>query len=177
MSNLGFFNAGFGPKAQLDAFNAVKCEHIFYDEKDLMSILAPGDVVVMCDLPCAGASLVDALAFLLGLEAAGADFVCVQPDLDSRRSKEVYRTLAALQKLALAEPKTARRRTRQASGASEGEGEGGHRRGRASVDAATVDRALELYQAGTSVKDVCQEVGLSQGTLYKYLRERGISRR
>ncbi len=178
MANLGYFNANFDPKTQLDAFNAIKCEHIYYDEAELFEAVKPGDVVILHELYCAGSTLVDALGFLNKLGSADAEFICIGSGLDSRVSKEVYRTLDAIYKFAQSEPKATRRRTRTAaSGDSTASGDGSHRRGRASVDPSAVDHAIELYQSGASVKDVCQEVGLSQGTLYKYLRERGVSRK
>lgn len=177
MATVGFFNADFDSKAQLDTFNAAKCEHIYYDHDDLLLSVERGDVVVLHDMYCAGRTLTEVLEFLDELSETEADFVCASAGLDSRTSGDVYRTLAAVLKLAKAEPKRpAKRAPRSASGTAAGTS-GSSRRGRATVSPETVDRAIELYQSGTNVKDVCAEVGLSQGTLYKYLRERNISRK
>lgn len=187
MANVGFFNTDFDPKTQLDAFNAAGCEHIYYDRDELMGNVHEGDVIVLHEMYCAGGTLAEALEFLAGLQETGVDFVCEGSELDSRTSEDVYRTLGAILKLAKNEGGRAKRPGRRVSRArvdadatnADGMGvaETVGRRGRAGVSSEVVDRAIELYQAGTSVKDICEQVGMSQGTLYKYLRERGISRK
>lgn len=179
MATVGFFSSDFDPKAQLDTFNAAKCEHIYYDQHELLLSVERGDVVVLHDMYCAGKTLTEVLEFLGELAETEADFVCKSAELDSRTSADVYRTLGAVLKLAKAEPKRPAKRAPRAAasdGATTGAPSTG-RRGRATVSPEAVDHAIELYQSGTNVKDVCAEVGLSQGTLYKYLRERGISRK
>lgn len=177
MSVIGFFSDKSDAKAQLDAFNAVHCDHFEYDVKSLLDTVQAGDVVVFHEFYNAGPSMRDALAVIESIHDRGADFVCNGSDLDSRTSPDVYRTIDAIYKLALEEPKPeAVPRHRVERAAAGGRATAGGRRGRASIDAAIIDEALERYKNGEPVKAVCEAAGISQGTLYKYVRARGIKR-
>lgn len=179
MATIGFFSEKSDPKAQLDAFNAVHCDRFEYDTTTLLQNVQAGDVVVFHEFFNAGGSMREALGVIEQLHERGADFVCNGSDLDSRTSPDVYRTIDAIYKLALAEPKpavrAARRRATVEADGSVAAPRASHR-GRAGIAPEIVNAALERYQAGESVKSVCEAVGISQGTLYKYIRERGVSR-
>lgn len=171
MATIGFFSEKSDARDQLDAFNAVHCDRFEYDVDTLLAGVQPGDVVVFHEFYNAGPTLRDALGVIERLREKGAEFVCNGSNLDTRTSPAVYETIDAIYKLAQAEPKRA---TRRRTASAEGEATG--HRGRAGLAPETVDEALSRYQAGESVKSVCTAMGISQGTLYKYIRERGITR-
>lgn len=175
MATYGFFNDKADSEEQLDAFNAQHCDFIYYDVKKLLDAVGEGDVVVFNELYDASPSLLGALGLVRQIREKGAAFVCVGSDLDSRTSDDVYKTLDALYKLAEAEAANAKASARAASAPAR-KAPSGKRRGRGGIAPEVIDEALESYQAGESVKNVCAAYGISQGTLYKYIRERGVKR-
>lgn len=172
MATVGFFNSAADPVAQLDAFNGQQCEYIYHDEAGLFQNAQPGDVVVFDSLSAAGSDLEEALAFIHRLVEHELGFVFVNDGLDTRTSEGLGKVMEAMYKLVQSQPRH-RTRTRQAR-SSEGKSEGG--RGRAPIAPEIVDQALARYAQGDTVHAICEELGLSQGTLYRYIRDRGVTR-
>lgn len=176
MSTVGYFNSAVDPVVQLDAFNSQKCDYIYHDEAGLFQNAQAGDVVVFHDLSDAGADLEAALGFIHRLNEHELGFVFVEDGLDTRSSGDLGSVMEAMYKLVQAQAKRSRPRTRTArTSDSAGRGEGGGR-GRAPIAPEVIDEALSRYAQGDTVHSICEELGLSQGTLYRYIRERGVTR-
>lgn len=172
MATVGFFNAQGDSIAQLDAFNNEQCEHIYHDERSLFEGTQPGDVVVFSDLSAAGEGLEDALALVHRLKEHELGFVFVKDGLDSRSSEDLGNVMDAMYNLVKTERK---RQVHTGAGSSEGSSRrGGGRRPRISPE--VIDEALSRYAQGETVHSLCEEYGFSQGTIYRYIRERGITR-
>lgn len=173
MATVGYFNAAADPVAQLDAFNGQQCEYIYHDEASLFQNAQPGDVVVLQDLSVAGEDLEAALGFVHRLIAHDLGFFFVEDGLDSRSSEDLGSVIEAMYKLVQAQPKR-RTRSRAAKTDEAGKSEGG--RGRAPIAPEVIEQALNRYVQGDTVHSICEDLGLSQGTLYRYIRERGVTR-
>lgn len=174
MATVGFFNATADPVAQLDAFNGQQCAFIYHDEASLYQNAQPGDVVVFHDLSGAGADLETALAFIHRLLEHELGFVFVEDGLDTRESEDLGNVLEAMYKLVQAQPKRRARPRAARSGDGTTKSEGG--RGRAPIAPEVIDEALTRYTNGDTVHSICEDLGLSQGTLYRYIRDRGVTR-
>lgn len=176
MAVVGYFNPNRDTITQLDAFNQWQCSHIYHSERDLLENAAEGDVVILVDLSCAGRTLEESLAFLHRLHEHGLQFVCAGDDLDSRSSDDVMRVLEAIYKMVQVEARDKRAAAKAEGDSDEPKPHRGGGRGRVPIDEATIDEALKRYESGDTVRVICEELGLSQGTLYRYARERGVSR-
>lgn len=173
MATVGFFDSQRDSLPQLDAFNSEHCAYIYHDESTLFDNAQEGDVVVVESLSCAGHDLAAALGFVHRLTQHGLGFVFVADGLDTRVSQDLPGVMEAMYQLVL----------NQGRGGSEGPSDtpkaaparhGG--RGRAPIAPEVIDEALARYQRGDAIKDICGGLGLSQGTLYRYVRERGVTR-
>lgn len=173
MATVGFFNSQGDSIAQLDAFNNEQCEHIYHDERSLFEGTQEGDVVVFSDLSAAGDSLDEALALVHRLKDHGLGFVFVKDGLDTRSSQDLGNVMDAMYNLVKTERKRQVRSGAAAAPAAPAK-RGGGRRPRISPE--VMDEALSRYAQGETVHSLCEEYGFSQGTIYRYIRERGITR-
>lgn len=171
MATVGYFDTSSDSVSQLDAFNDQQCAYIYHDEATLFDNAQEGDVVVVKDLSCAGKDLSAALGFAHRLAEHGLGFVSVGDGLDTRTSGELAAVLEAMYRLVLSQPRTAER---PEAASKESASATGHRR--SSIAPEVIDEALERYQRGDTIKSICEELGLSQGTLYRYARQRGVTR-
>lgn len=176
MAVVGYFNPRRDTIKQLEGFNAEQCSYIYHSEHDLLENASEGDVVVLDGLTSAGEDLEHALAFLHRVHERGLDFVCVEDALDSRSTQELYPLVEAMYKVAVQQARERRAGQGDATTVPVGAPRRGGR-GRAAIAPETVDEALRRYEGGETVRVICEELGLSQGTLYRYARERGISRK
>lgn len=176
MATVGYFNSAVDPVVQLDAFNSQQCEYIYHDEASLFQGAQAGDVVVFHDLSSAGTDLDAALAFVHRLNEHQLGFVFVEDGLDTRSTEGLGGVMEAMYNLVQSQAKRGRARTRtvkagEPSGRTEASG-----RGRSPIAPEVIDQALARYVQGDTVHSICEELGLSQGTLYRYIRERGVKR-
>lgn len=174
MAIVGYFNPKRDSVSQLDAFNSQQCEYIYHDEETLFENTHGGDVVVVEALSCAGADLVSALGFVHRLAQHGIGFVSVGDQLDSRTSEDLPRVMEAMYQLTKNQPRQPSETSGTGSGTSTSIRHGG--RGRVPVAPEVIDEALARYQRGDTVKAICEELGFSQGTLYRYIKQRGVTR-
>lgn len=165
---------------QVDALNKVGCERIITDElsgtiafrpglAQLDTTLRAGDTLVVWRLDRLGRSLKHLMEFINTLHSRNIAFQSLQESIDTSTSTgtlifHIFGALAEFERNLIAE------RTKAGLAAARARGRMGGRPKKLNKEKRRL--AIDLYQANKhSVLDICQTVGISKPTLYKYLDE------
>ncbi len=164
---------------QTDALQVAGCDRVFTDmvsgargeRPGLMAALEacrPGDTLVVWKLDRLGRSLSHLVETVRDLGAQGVGFTSLQEQLDTTTAggKLVFHIFAALAEF---ERDLIRERTNAGLTAARARGrQGGRPKG---VDQKKQQAALALKHEGRhSVREICEIVGISRNTYYKYTR-------
>lgn len=164
---------------QTDALRAAGCAHLFTDTVSgatvdrpgltaALTACRPGDTLVVWKLDRLGRSLPHLVAIVRDLGARGVGFKSVQERLDTTTSggKLIFHLFASLAEF---ERDLIRERTNTGLSTARARGrKGGRPKG---VDQKKQKAALALKKdAGHSIREICDIVGISRNTYYKYTR-------
>ncbi len=164
---------------QKDALDAAGCERVFTDmvsgaREERPGLTAafeacrPGDTLVVWKLDRLGRSLSHLVETVRDLGAKGVGFTSLQEQLDTTTAggKLIFHIFAALAEF---ERDLIRERTNAGLAAARARGrQGGRPKG---VDQKKQQAALALkHEARHSVREICEIVGISRNTYYKYTR-------
>lgn len=171
---------------QLDALEAAGCAKI-YQEKitgvtrerpqlhALLAHLREGDVVVIWKLDRLARSLKDLVDIVNELQEKGAELRSLQDQIDTTtpHGKFTFHVFAALSEF---ERDIIRERTKAGLAAARARGrKGGRPKGLTKKAQHTAIIAEKLYLEGElTVREICEQLSISKGTLYNYLRHRGV---
>ncbi len=134
---------------------------------EMMCQLRQGDVVVVYKLDRLGRSTKQLIDLIDEFNTLGIDFISLQDQIDttSAMGRFFFRNLASLSEL---ERDLISERTKDGLAAARARGRVG---GRPKVEARKVDLAMKMYESKDySTSEICAAAGISQGTLYKYLK-------
>jgi DNA invertase Pin-like site-specific DNA recombinase len=164
---------------QHDALQAAGCERLFSDTVSgarvdrpgltaALSACRSGDTLVVWKLDRLGRSLPHLVAIVQDLDARGVGFTSLQEQMDTTTSggKLIFHIFASL---AAFERDLIRERTNAGLAAARARGRhGGRPKG---VDQKKQRAALALKKdASYSIREICEIVGISRNTYYKYTR-------
>jgi DNA invertase Pin-like site-specific DNA recombinase len=165
---------------QLDALKQAGCKKIITDElsgsvaersglKKLKEILREGDILVVWRLDRLGRTLKHLIEWINELEQQGIGFKSLQETIDTTTSggKLIFHIFAALAEF---ERNLIRERTRAGLESARTRGRQGGRPKRLPENKREL--VAKLYASKEhSIKEICQIMGISKPTLYKYIRE------
>lgn len=166
---------------QQDALKKAGCEKIITDEASgsiaerpglikLKDTLRKGDTLVVWRLDRLGRSLKHLIEFIYYLEDKGIGFKSLHETIDTTTStgKLIFHIFGALAEF---ERNLIRERSGAGLIAARARGRLGGRPKRLNTDKRRL--VIEMYrERKRTVKEICQVVGISKPTLYKYLREK-----
>src|ERR687885_2031024 len=163
---------------QLSALERADCKQIFTDKvtgtkaerkglNDALSHLREGDTLVVWRLDRLGRSLRHLIDTVTTLAERGIGFKSLQESIDTTTSggKLVFHIFGALAEF---EREIIRERTRAGLEAARARGRKGGRR--PTLTAKQLQIARQLYTAHTPVKEICETLGISRATFYRYVR-------
>lgn len=164
---------------QKDALEKAGCERIYIDKvsgalterpglKQLKEVLRKGDTLVVWRLDRLGRSLKNLIEWAIYLEGEGIGLKSLQEAIDTTTStgKLVFHVFGALAEF---ERNLIRERTQAGLAAARARGRLGGRP--KALDAKKRKLAVDLYhEKKTLVQDICELMGISKPTLYKYVR-------
>ena len=165
---------------QLDALKKAGCEKIFQDkisgvkeERDGLSraleVIRPGDTLVVWKLDRLGRSLQHLISVINKLKDQGIYFRSIQESLDTSSSagKLIFHIFGALAEF---ERDIIRERTMAGLAAARARGRVGGRP--KSLNSEKVRLAKTLMKNNShSVRDICEILGVSKATLYRYVKD------
>ena len=165
---------------QLDALGKAGCERVYEEHASgknterpelqrMLDALREGDAVVVYKLDRISRSVQDLESLAKTFEEAGVEFVsiCDQIDTTTAMGRFFFHIMGAVVEL---ERDIIVERTKAGLEAARARGRIG---GRKPVDVKTVTKMLALYDSKQmTVPEICDECGVSKGTLYKYVNER-----
>lgn len=167
---------------QLDALLKAGCDpkHLYTDTtsgakterkglEDALSHLRPGDTLVVWRLDRLGRTLKQLIELVNGFNANGIGFRSLQENIDTTTSggKLVFHIFGALAEF---EREVIRERTNAGLKAARARGRLGGRP--KALDAKKTALAKSLYESREhSIQDMCEMLGVSRATLYKYVRK------
>jgi DNA invertase Pin-like site-specific DNA recombinase len=161
---------------QLDALEQYGCERI-YEEKmtgtkkerpklaEMMTILRPGDKVVIYKLDRIGRSTKHLIDLSEYFEKRGVEFVSIQDSIDTSTpmGRFFFRILASIAEL---ERDIISERTKSGLSSARARGRNG---GRPKAPKKKVELALRMYNSKQySIREIVESTGVSQATLYRY---------
>jgi DNA invertase Pin-like site-specific DNA recombinase len=164
---------------QTDALHAAGCERLYTDTVSgakvdrpgltaALNLCRPGDTLLVWKLDRLGRSLPHLVETVRDLVARGVGFRSLQESIDTTTSggKLIFHVFASLAEF---ERDLIRERTNAGLSAARARGRnGGRPKG---VDQKKQKAALALKKdAGHSVREICEIVGISRNTYYKYTR-------
>jgi len=166
---------------QRDALKQAGCKRIITDEASgsladrpgltkLRETLREGDTLVVWRLDRLGRSLKHLIEFVYYLESKGIGFRSVQEAIDTTTStgKLVFHIFGALAEF---ERNLIKERSKAGLDAARARGRLGGRPKRLNINKRQL--VIEMYRTRKqTVKEICQMVGISKPTLYKYLQEK-----
>jgi len=165
---------------QTDALTRAGCERLFADSAsgskldrpglaDAMQFVRSGDTLVCWKLDRLGRSLPHLIETINELDSRGVGFRSLQENIDTTTSggKLVFHIFCALAEF---ERDLIRERTNAGLASARARGRLGGRPKK--MDAKKMVLARTLYDAKSSVKDICGTLGISKATLYRYLEEK-----
>lgn len=171
---------------QMDALTAAGCEKIFQekasgakaDRQELQLLLQQirnGDTVVVTKLVRFGRSLKDLISNVNLVQEKGADFVSLTERIDttSPSGKFMFHMMGAFAEF---ERDLIIERTTEGLTSARARGRvGGRPKGLSPVAQKKASIVSALYKEGRlSVSEICDQLGISKPTLYKYLRAQGV---
>lgn len=172
---------------QLDALNAAGCGKIYKEKitgstrerpelQKLLDQLREGDVVVIWKLDRLARSLKDLVNLVNEIQEKGGALHSLNDQIDTTtpHGKFTFHVFAALAEF---ERDIIRERTKAGLAAARARGRvGGRPRGLSKKAQHKAIIAERLYQERElTVKEICEQLSISRGTLYNYLRFRGVS--
>lgn len=166
---------------QQDALKQAGCKKIITDEASgsladrpgllkLKDTLREGDTLVVWRLDRLGRSLKHLIEFVYYLESKGIGFKSLHESIDTTTStgKLVFHIFGALAEF---ERNLIKERSKAGLDAARARGRLGGRPKRLNVNKRQL--VIEMYRdRKRTVKEICQMVGISKPTLYKYLKEK-----
>jgi DNA invertase Pin-like site-specific DNA recombinase len=167
------------PELQTDALKIAGCEKIFIDKisgtvsdrpelKKLKEQLRKGDTLVVWRLDRLGRSLKDLLNWMAELETLGVSFKSLQENIDTSTptGKLVFHLFGALSEF---ERSLIQERTKAGLTAARARGRVGGRPKKLSNRKQEI--AKDMYHSKKyTIQAICEELGISKPTLYKYLK-------
>lgn len=167
---------------QRDALNAAGCERLFTDTMsgakaerpglvEVLDFCRPGDTLVVWRLDRLGRSLTNLIELMTLLSEKGIGFRSLSEQIDTTTSggKLIFHIFGALAEF---ERELIRERTRAGLAAARARGRQGGRPKRLNTTQ-KIAMAQALYNDGThSIDDICQTLGVSRATLYRYIKVR-----
>lgn len=166
------------PALQLDALKAAGCEQFYTDTlsgaskhrpqlDELRKYIRRGDVLVVWRLDRLGRSLKDLIEWIEWMDGEGIQFKSLTESIDTGTSggKLIFSIFGAIAEF---ERNLIRERTQAGLAAARVRGRLGGRPNK--LDEKKVALARKLYASKEhSILEICQAVGVSKATLYKYL--------
>ena len=165
---------------QRDALQNAQCEQLFTDTvsgtkarrpglEAALSHLRTGDTLVVWRLDRLGRSLRHLIDTVTELQERGIGFKSLTESIDTTTSggKLIFHIFGALAEF---EREIIRERTQAGLQAARARGRKGGRR--AALTPKQVQIARQLYAANTPVKEICDTLGISRATLYRYVKSR-----
>ncbi len=171
---------------QLDALQTAGCATIYQEKvttakkerpelQKLMGQIRTGDVVVVWKLDRLGRSLKDLVSLVNEMQGKGTEFQSLNDHIDTTtpQGKFTFHLFAALAEF---ERDIIRERTKAGLAAARARGrKGGRPKGLSKEARHTAIIAERLYQdRELTVKQICQQLSISRGTFYNYLRHQGV---
>ena len=169
---------------QHDALYRAGCEKIYDDTasgakvdrkglQDALEHLRAGDVLVVWRLDRLGRTLKQLIELINDLNDKGIGFKSLQENIDTTTSggKLIFHIFGALAEF---EREVIKERTNAGLQAARARGRlGGRPKSKSLNDPKKLARLYSLYDSKEyQVKDICEMVGISKATIYKYLAER-----
>lgn len=170
---------------QRDALEREGCEMLFEEKisgrsarrpalAEMLDKLREGDVVVIWKLDRLGRSLRDLVTLVQDIQDKGAGLKSLHDSIDTTtpQGKLTFHLFAALAEF---ERDIISERTRAGLSSARARGRnGGRPKGlsKKAKDKAII--AASLYKEGKTVKEICEHLGFSRSTLYRYLRHEGV---
>lgn len=171
---------------QLDALQTAGCQEIFQEKvtgshrerpqlQRMLETLRQGDVVVIWKLDRLARSLNDLVGLVNDIQAKGAGLQSLNDHIDTTtpHGKLTFHLFAALAEF---ERDIISERTKAGLAAARARGrKGGRPKGLSQKAKHKAIIAERLYLEGElSVQEICDQLSISKGTLYNYLRHRGV---
>lgn len=167
-------------RLQLDALTEAGCIKIFEEKvsgKDrsrpeldaMLAMLRPGDTVVVWKLDRIGRSMKHLIELMEFFDKNEVNFVSLQEKIDTSTAtgRMLFHIMAALAQF---EREMIQERTQAGLSAARARGRVG---GQPRIQKKKIEQALKMYDSKEfSVKEICDTVGISKATLYRYDRER-----
>lgn len=163
---------------QRDALEKAECAKIFTDHisgtkarrpglEEALSHLRSGDTLVVWRLDRLGRSLRHLIDTVTELQERGIGFKSLTESIDTTTSggKLVFHIFGALAEF---EREIIRERTQAGLLAARARGKTGGRRRALKPNQEQIAR--QLYEAKTPVREICQTLGISRATFYRYLK-------
>ena len=172
---------------QLDALNAAGCDRIYQEKisganknrpelRELLDHLREGDEIIVWKLDRLARSLTDLVSLVTEIQEKGASFHSLQDQIDtsSAHGKFTFHLFAALAEF---ERDIIRERTKAGLAAARARGRvGGRPKGLTRQAENTARLAEQLYNENKmTVRAICEQLSISKGTLYNYLRHQGVT--
>jgi DNA invertase Pin-like site-specific DNA recombinase len=172
---------------QLDALNDASCKKIYKEKitgskkerpqlNELLEQLREGDVIVIWKLDRLARSLKDLVSLVNEIQEKGGALHSLNDQIDTTtpHGKFTFHIFAALAEF---ERDIIRERTKAGLAAARARGrKGGRPKGLSKKAQHTAIIAEKLYQERElTVKEICEQLSISKGTLYNYLRYRGVN--
>lgn len=172
---------------QIDALNGAGCKKIYKEKitgskkerpqlNELLEQLREGDVIVIWKLDRLARSLKDLVSLVNEIQEKGGALHSLNDQIDTTtpHGKFTFHIFAALAEF---ERDIIRERTKAGLAAARARGrKGGRPKGLSKKAQHTAIIAEKLYQERElTVKEICEQLSISKGTLYNYLRYRGVN--
>ncbi len=165
---------------QLDALNKAGCERIYQEHASgkntereelskMLDALREGDVIIVYKLDRISRSVQDLESLVKRFQEQGVEFVSLTDQIDTSTAmgRFFFHVMSAISEL---EHDIIVERTKAGLEAARARGKRG---GRKALEKKKIKQMLALYDSKEmSVSDVCEAVGVSKPTLYKYVRKR-----
>lgn len=181
--NIGYARVSTGDQTldlQLDALTKADCNRVFTETasgarsdrpilKEAIAYIRPGDTLVVWRLDRLGRSLQHLIDVVRELEEQGIGFRSLTEQIDTTTpsGKLVFHVFGALAEF---ERDLIRERTHAGLAAARARGRKGGRP-KALADPKRLALAQALYSGGqTDIITICQTLGISRATLYRYLK-------
>lgn len=171
---------------QTDALKSAGCEKVYMEHASGKSVARPeleklmahvrkGDTIVVWKLDRLGRSLKDLLQIINTFKDQGVGFVSLNDPIDTTTAQGmlVFNIFASLAEF---EREIIRERTMAGLASARARGRKGGRPKGLSKEAQKTAMACEtLYKSGElTIKEMCEQLGVSKSTFYSYLRARGV---
>ena len=170
---------------QRDALEQEGCEMLFEEKisgrsarrpalKEMLDKLREGDVVVIWKLDRLGRSLRDLVTLVQDIQEKGAGLKSLHDSIDTTTPQgkltfHLFAALAEFERDIISERTRAGLTSARARGRNGGRPKGLSKKAK---DKAII--AASLYKEGKKVKEICEHLGFSRSTLYRYLRHEGV---